>query len=248
MIIDAHANLGESLYGPSQRVEELLERMDANGIDRAVVSPFTPPDLDYRRANQAIAQTVATNDRLIGFARIDPRLGSKSIAELERCQRAGFRGIKVDPFQQAFQINSNLVFEFFRACASARMVVLVVAGHPNLSSPIQVGDLAERLPDLRILLAHGGQLAMHGLGIMDCLLVVQATANVYVESSGIPETGTESLIERAVLEVSPERVVFGTNAPINHPDMELERIRVAAVPDDAKQQILGTNIARILGL
>jgi len=83
---------------------------------------------------------------------------------------------------------------------------------------------------------------------MDCLNVVRAVPNVYVETSGIPETGTESLIEHIVLDVSPARVVFGTNAPINDPGMELERIRVAQVPEDGKRRILGPNLARILGL
>jgi len=128
------------------------------------------------------------------------------------------------------------------------MPVLVVAGFPMASSPIQVGDLAARLPSLTVIMLHGGQLAMHGLGIMDCLNVVRAVPNVYVETSGIPETGTESLIEHIVLDVSPERVVFGTNAPINDPGMELERIRVAQVPEDGKRRILGPNLARILGL
>jgi predicted TIM-barrel fold metal-dependent hydrolase len=248
MIIDANASVGRSLYGPELAVEEVLKRMEDSGIDRAVVSPFTPPDLDLRRANHAVAGAIVADRRLIGFARIDPRLGEASLRELEICRREGLRGVKVDPFEQAFQINSNLVFDFFKACVAARLPVLVEAGFPVLSTPIQIGDLAERLPDLVLLIGHGGQLAMHGLGIFDCLNAVQSNANVYVESSGIPETGTESLIERAVLEASPERVVFGTNMPINHPQMEIERIRVAAIPETARQQILGSNMARILGL
>jgi predicted TIM-barrel fold metal-dependent hydrolase len=153
----------------------------------------------------------------------------------------------VDPFEQGFVVNSNLVFDVFAACAEAGLPLLVVAGYPALSSPIQVGDLAERLPALRVLMAHGGQLAMHGLGIMDCLAVVQTIANVWVESSGIPETGTESLIEHVVLDVSADRVVFGSNAPINDPGMEIERIRVAAVPEAAKAQMLGPNLVAVLG-
>lgn len=248
MIIDMNASLGVSLYGPRQTVAELQARMDRYGIERAVVSPFTPVDLDYRRANRMVAEAVAAHPRLLGFARIDPRLGAVATAELEQCRRDGLCGVKADPFEQAFQINSNLTFGFFRACAEARLPVLVVAGHPNLSSPVQIGDLAERLPTLTVLIAHGGQLAMHGLGIMDCLLVVQTAANVYVESSGIPETGAECLIERIVLEVSADRVVFGTNSPINHPEMELERIHAARIPAAAKTQILGSNAARILGI
>ena len=48
MIIDANANVGESLYGPRQTADELPRLMDAAGIDRAVASPLTPPDLDFR--------------------------------------------------------------------------------------------------------------------------------------------------------------------------------------------------------
>jgi predicted TIM-barrel fold metal-dependent hydrolase len=248
MILDANANLGESLYGPQQTADDLLRRMDANRIDRAVVSPFTPPDLDFRRANDAVANAARDNDRLIGFGRIDPRLHARSIAEVHACRADGLRGIKVDPFEQGFQVNGNLVIEVFAACAEAGMPLAVVAGFPIASTPIQVGDLAVRLPALKVLMLHGGQLAMHGLGIMDCLNVVRAVANVWVESSGIPETGTESLIEHVVLDVSPERVVFGTNAPINDPGMELARIDVARIPADAKRLIRGPNMARILGL
>jgi predicted TIM-barrel fold metal-dependent hydrolase len=248
MILDANASLGESLYGPRQTVDELLRRMDAHRIERAVVSPFTPPDLDLRRANATIAAAAAANDRLVGCGRLDPRLGPRSIAEVRACRDAGLRAIKVDPFEQAFQVNSDLVLPALAACAEAGMPLLVVAGFPFASTPIQVGDLAARVPGLRVLMLHGGQLAMHGLGIMDCLNVVRAVPNVWVETSGIPETGSGSLIENVVVGVSPERVVFGTNAPVNEPGMELERIRVAQIPEDAKRQILGPNLARVLGL
>jgi predicted TIM-barrel fold metal-dependent hydrolase len=248
MIIDANTSLGESLYGPRLTADQLLHRMASLSIDRSIVSSFTPPDLDLRRANHAISEIVAGDRRLIGFARIDPRLGAKSIAELETCQREGFRGVKVDPLEQAFVVNSNLVFDFFKECAAANMPVLIVSGHPCLSSPIQVGDLAERIPELTIIMAHGGQLAMHGLGIFDCLLVIKTTARVYVETSGIPETGTEGLIERSVLEVSPNRVIFGSNSPVNDAAMELERIRVSRIPEDAKDKIVGANLAAVLGL
>jgi uncharacterized protein len=246
MIVDANANVGEGLYGPRQSFEELVVRMDEVGIDVAVVSPLTPADLDYRKANRWVADRVAKDDRFVGFARIDPRFGRRSFDELDACVRDGLSGVKVDPFEQAFQINSTLVFEFFRRCAEAGLPVIVVAGYPVLSTPIQVGDLAERLTGLKLLMSHGGQLAMHGLGILDCLEVLREAPNVWIETSGIPETGTESLIERAVLEVAAERVVFGTDSPNHDADMELERIRVARIPEVAKTKILGPNLLGIL--
>jgi len=248
MIIDANASVGESLYGANLSVRDLLRQMEAHGIDAAVVSAFTPPDLDFRRANHSIAQAISKNRRLHGFARIDPRRRESALAELESCRSEGLCGVKVDPFEQGFQINSDLVFPFFEACAAVDMPVLVVAGYPVVSSPIQIGDLAERLPELTIVISHGGQRAMHGLGIFDCLMVVKSSRNVYIETSAIPETGTEGLIERAVLEVSADRVVFGTNTPTNHPWMEITRIETARIPESAKSKIMGVNVKKILGV
>ena len=248
MIFDAHCSLGESIYGPALTAQRLLAIMDANAIERAVVSPFTPPDMDLTRANREIAESIRGNSRLVGFGRIDPRRGASAIAELHRCRAAGLRGIKVDPFEQAFQINSRLTQAFFHECAALGVPVLVVAGYPVLSSPIQVGDLAERVPELTLIMAHGGQLAMHGLGIFDTLAVLKDTARVYIETSGIPETGAGNLIERAALEAGAERVLFGTNLPINDPAVELERIAAAQIPDPMKQQIRGANLARLLSM
>lgn len=248
MIFDAHCSLGQSIYGPSLNAERLLATMGAYGIDRAAVSPFTPPDLNLTRANQELADTISGNSRLVGFARIDPRIGADAIAELHRCVGAGFRGVKVDPFEQAFQINSRLTEPFFRECAALGVPVLVVAGHLSLSSPIQVGDLAERVDGLTLIIAHGGQLAMHGLGIFDALQVLKDTERVYIETSGIPETGAGNLIERAALEVGAGRVLFGTNSPIYDPGVELDRVASAQIPEAAKQQIRGANFARLLSL
>jgi uncharacterized protein len=248
MIFDAHCSLGDSIYGPSLAAERLLALMDAHAIDRAVVSPFTPRDLDLSRANRELAATVRENPRLVGFGRIDPRPGAPAIEELHRCLAAGLRGIKVDPFEQAFQINSGLTEGFFRECAALRVPVLVAAGYPVLSSPIQVGDLANRISGLTLIMAHGGQLAMHGLGIFDALEVLKDNGRVYLETSGIPETGAGNLIELAVQQVGAERVLFGTNLPIEHPAVELERIVAARIPDAAKDQVRGSSLARLLSL
>jgi predicted TIM-barrel fold metal-dependent hydrolase len=248
MILDAHCSLGRSIYGPGLSAEHLLALMEANAIEKAVVSPFTPPDLDLERVNRELAATVNGNARLIGFARIDPRPCAAAIAQLHRCLAAGLRGIKVDPFEQAFHINSRLTEPFFRECDALGVPVLVVAGHLSLSSPIQVGDLAERIPGLTIIMAHGGQLMMHGLGIFDAVEVLKDSARVYIETSGIPETGSNNLIERAATEVAVDRVLFGTNLPFYDPAVELERINAARIPDAMKQQMRGPNLARLLSL
>ena len=52
--------------------------------------------------------------------------------------------------------------------------------------------------------------------------------------------------KHTVLEVAAERVVFGTDSPHHDVDTELERIRVARIPEAAKTKILGPNLLGIL--
>ena len=59
------------------------------------------------------------------------------------------------------------------------------------------------------------------------------------------EPGT---IARAVAEAGAERVVFGSNAPTAYPDLAVESIRRAGLPDGALELVLGDNLARIYKL
>ena len=55
-------------------------------------------------------------------------------------------------------------------------------------------------------------------------------------------------ITNAVNAIGGDRVIFGSDAPINNPTHEIKKIQVAKISDEDKRKILGENIARILGL
>jgi uncharacterized protein len=56
------------------------------------------------------------------------------------------------------------------------------------------------------------------------------------------------LIEWAVREVGPERVLFGTDTPLYDTAMQRARIDQADLTDDQKRLILRDNAARLFGL
>ena len=62
-IIDAHNHIGDRRGRKGQTAEEIIAKMDASGIDQAVVFSYVPyPNNDY------ISESVkAYPDRLIGF-------------------------------------------------------------------------------------------------------------------------------------------------------------------------------------
>jgi len=247
-IIDANCNVGVSVYGFEQSPAALLKSMNKHGIDMAVVVPFTPGDFNYERANNHVATVVKKKrDRLIGFARVDPRHGKKAVREVNRAAvKLKLQGLKLDPFEQAFSITSEFLDPIMERCSRLGLPVLVESGYPALSLPVQVGELADRHPNTKILMAHGGQLGVSGLGIPDALDVVKDSPNVYVESSGIPETGTECLVERIVRSVGAKRVIFGTNSPMNCPAVEISRILAVNISDSEKDAIFAGSIGQLI--
>ncbi len=72
VVIDAHNHLGgpDKGDGMSQSADDIISRMDAAGIHKAVVFPFNDedPGISFSRSNDQVYSDVAGNpDRLIGF-------------------------------------------------------------------------------------------------------------------------------------------------------------------------------------
>ncbi len=248
-VIDAHCHIGESVYGHSQSPDKLVIKMKKNGIGKAIIFPFTPPDLDFKRANDYVAKAVKKYpNKFIGFARVDPRQVKSAIAEITRAvKRLKLKGVKMHPFEQAFQINSNIVRPVFKKCAELGVPVFVSAGAPIVSNPIQVGDLAEEVPSLTIIAAHCAQMDGSGLGQFDALNAMRENRNLYVETSGYPETRIDGFYEQIEKNVGIERLVFGSDSPAMNQELELMRVTTSLTASD-RERVLGKNISQILKL
>ncbi len=249
-IIDSHCHLGESVYGRKSTPENLIKLMDKNHVQKAVVFPFTPPDLDFRRANDYISKAVSKYpNRFIGFGRVDPRQVSTAVAEVERIvTKLRLKGLKVHPFEQAFRINSDHVRPVFKKCSSLGIPVFTSAGAPAVSTPSQVGDLASELPDLAIIAAHCGQLDGSGMGEFYALAALRENPNLYVETSGFPETRLDGFWEMVIKAVGAKRLVFGSDSPEMNLAVEIMRVTATDMTKSQQAQVLGGNLAKILDL
>src|SRR5713226_5534396 len=108
--IDAFTFLGQSLFGSGQTAAELLARMAAANVERAIVCPPKPPGYHLGPANDLVAAAVAREPRLTGLARVDPNQTEQAIPELDRAIRdLGLKGLFLHPWEETFRINGPRV-------------------------------------------------------------------------------------------------------------------------------------------
>ncbi len=100
--------------------------------------------------------------------------------------------------------------------------------------------MARRFPDVTLIMAHGG----HNWLREDAIEVVKRNTNLYVESS-IMYSG---YVRRYVEEISPERVLMGTDSPVEVFEVEMKKIEMAVDDKTHRALVMGGNIARILEL
>lgn len=244
--IDSFTYLGQSLFGYGQSADELLARMDASGVQACVVCPMKPRGYHLGPANDLVAEAAARQPRFIPLARVDPNLGDDALAGLQRAlDQLRARGLFLHPWEENFRINGPLIDPLFEQCAAAQAPVVIATGYPWVSEAAQVGDLARRFPTVPMLMTHGGQINISGLGQFDAFEVLRRHPNVSIETSGVYR---QDFLEDVARELGPERVLFGSNSPRMDMRLEVERPRWANLPDDARELILAGNARRLFRL
>ncbi len=279
MIIDAHchvlppsfaerrselaardATFAEILANPSARiadVQSLLEAMDRDGVDHAVMMGMGWSDFEVaKEANDYLIQAVAEHpQRLTGFASVNPSWGKSSLDEAARCAAAGLRGIgELHPDTQGIDITDTAVVSpLMDHARSLGLPVLLHCSEPvghlypgkGVTTPDRACRFIENFPENTIICAHwGGGLPFYAL----MPEVGTALRNVYFDTAASPFLYRPGVYSVAVSLVGAERILFASDYPLMPPSRPLAEINNAALSEEQRRLILGENVARLLHL
>jgi len=247
MIVDAHVYLGSCLFGYGQSVDEVLSNMDRLGIDRAVLTPVKPHEYRLGPANDLVAECVAQHpDRLVCLCRVDPWQGEAAVAEVRRGFRElGACGLYLDPWEENFQVNEDIVLPLVEEAEHHRRPVVVNAGHVRVSHPTQIWDLARRFPDIQFVACNGAQINICGMLLSETRRMLEACPNVAIETAG---TYREDFLEEIVTEVGEERVLFASGSPVYDQEFEMARVQLAHLSASQKAKVWGSNVLAAFGI
>ena len=238
--------------------DELLASMDEAQVDKSIVLGFAWSELEpcVQHNDYLLEAAAASNGRLIPFCTIQPRAGNDAFREIERCARAGARGLgELRPDSQGYRLEEGAAAEVLAEVALRHGLILVF----HVSEP--VGHTYPGKEGLsvasfyRFVAGHGGQpvVGAHwGGGLLFYALMPEARralADTYFDTAATPLLYEPAIYRQAVELVGAEHVLFGSDFPLIGQRRQRRAIEEAFSADDpARALVLGENARRLLRL
>ncbi|MQA79841.1 MAG: amidohydrolase family protein [Streptosporangiales bacterium] len=244
-IFDIHARLAPR----PGAVDTLLATMDGCGIDRAAICSGGVIDLD-RLARQIMTEghieDDADNDavleacsstagRLLPFFFGNPHRGERPYRE----QVTGFRGLEISPAVHGVPLTDERTMALVEVAATAGHPVYVVCIGRRGCGARDLVALAQTFPDTTFVLGHCGFIGIDVYSVD----VVAPYPTILAETSGCYAGVAGVAIER----LGADRVLLGTEYPLQHPDVELTKLRTLRLDADTWERITWRNACRLLG-
>jgi predicted TIM-barrel fold metal-dependent hydrolase len=244
-IFDLHARL----VARPGALDALLSTMDRCRIDRAAVSAGGM--IDISEMSRMVIQgggvdADADNDAVLaGCSRSGGRLVPFFFANPHRDpavyrDRAGeFRGVEISPAVHGVDLTDERTLALVAVAAEFGHPVYTVCLGRRGSGVVDLVTLAERFPDVTFVLGHCGFVGID----LYAINVIAPWTNILAETSGC-----YTFVARAALErLGDDRVLFGTEYPLQHPTVELTKFDVLNLHSESLQKVMWRNAYRILG-
>jgi len=191
----------------------------AASAESAIVLAFDAEPVGVVVDNEYVARHVQGNDRLIGFASVNPNR-PEAPERLDHAVRAlGLRGLKLGPCYQHFHPSDSSALDLLEVAAEHRLPVIwhqgttfTPAAMVEYARPLQLDPVARRFPDLPMWIAHMGHPWAE-----EALSVIRRHENFYIDISALdtrPWQLAQALTCASEYRVF-DRILFGSDYPFS---------------------------------
>jgi predicted TIM-barrel fold metal-dependent hydrolase len=237
--------------------EEVVASMDEAGIGLSVVLNigWASHELCVKTNDYVLDSVSRYPTRLVGFCAIQPRAGDAAIAELERCAKAGAKGIgELRSDVQGFDLTDKMVMKpLVDAALSHDLIFLTHSSEPvgheysgkGSITPDILYSFITAFPNLKLVCAHwGGGLPFYAL----MPEVAKALTNVFFDTAATVFLYKPEIFEQVNRIIGSDKILFGSDYPLVPQNRVLAQIRSSQLSEEDKARILGANAQKLLCL
>lgn len=159
-------------------------------------------------ANHRVARAIARSPRLKGLVWVRP--GVTPVGLVRRYLRSGFVGLKLHPTVDNYPADTPLLDPYLEIATRQRVPVAIHSA-PGTADPDAIRRLADRFPEVPILLYHTYLGPVEGR--RRAVGHVRAHPRLYLETSWC----VVGQVLQFVHDVGPDRVLFGSDASVDGP-------------------------------
>jgi predicted TIM-barrel fold metal-dependent hydrolase len=230
----SHGHLGRHfmLHIPDSTPGELVVEMDRMGVEHGLIFANGGLNSDEVYGNDLVAQAVAEHPhRFTGLVCANMNRSAEIIrSEIERGFALGMRGIKLHPYLNGYDTCGPNVEV---ACAIANERRCIIINH-DWGPSERILDLCRKYPNATFVTGHTSPAALPVVAQVDNLYVGSNALHLFRSAEGIVE------------EVGADRLLFSSDLSWNPVAWGLGPLLYARLPLEAKREILGGNIRRLM--
>jgi predicted TIM-barrel fold metal-dependent hydrolase len=262
-----HAHVFPEHIREEGSVQRLLTLMDNCEISGAVCfTPFNDQLDGVIDGNSWLANEIKQHSELIGFGTID-FTRDDMVDQVERIYDLGFRGIKLHPAYQKFNILSLKSRQVYEAAQRRNLFLTFHTGiHWHRISDYRVDmfdEIVANYPQLRFSMEHVGGYHYFPEALAVIVNNLRSDNGVWKGPvyAGLTSVFTRHInrfwhlqqeqIEELVAQAGASQIIFGLDFPYNKEKetlIALERIRALPINDEERGLILGGSLKNVLGL
>lgn len=245
------------LKGKEITAEIILEVMDQNGVDKALIAGLDRINHEYRYEVKAVNEKVISAlekypDRFIGVYQIDEHKPiMQNIKDLEYCvKNYNFKVLRFEPFLLNKNPDDKFYYPFYAKACELDIAIQLQVGNTGdrlfpleTGRPIYVDRVAMDFPDLRIICGHIGW-----PWTQEMIAVAWRHPNVYIDTSAHTPKHFPDEFTHFLKTFGKDKCIFGSDWPLIPYERLFKEFKELNVSEEIANKFFAENLMRAIKL
>jgi len=244
-------------YAAVQTLDDLLQLMDGQGVDHAVMHAEHELGDVADELNRIVADVVAQHpDRFTGIGTISLAgfTIKKALDQIAACAEMGMIGLSIEPAFFGLHLNEKKLYPIYAKAMEKNLLVALHTGinyttHQPMAgeNPMLLDEIACDFPDLTLVASHGGW-----PWIAEMVAVARKHPNVFMEFGGLAPkyigaagSGWE-MMYRFMNSVLKDQVLYGTDWPTMDHQRTLNEWHDLALKPEVLKRLMAGNAKALI--